>query len=78
MQDALQLLSDTLELEQTLVSEVLVGEKHKSLSMRIDNHLYSKLIGSAEDICDKVRYESLNLPHAGYWINTTTFTSLGL
>ena len=65
----LTLYSCSMELQDLIPKEVLIGEKQRTLSVRIDSYLHRKLLESAEGMRDKVRLGSLGLPHAGDWLN---------
>ena len=78
LQESLNHFAEVLQLEEPLIKEVLVGEKQRALSLRIDCRLHTSLVESADSTRDKVRYGSLGLPHAGDWVNVVPCSTLGL
>ena len=76
--EARELLSVLLDEEEVFSDESVRGLSQKQLSLKIDEKDHEKLLAGAELVRDKARLNSVQLPHAGDWLNVVPSPSLGL
>ena len=66
------------KVQQDLSQEELFSMSQKAISVKIDLQLQSFLADSLTDMRGKARFASLNLAHAGDWLNVVPSPVLGL
>ena len=76
--EAREHLSRVLNYEEILPEEVVSGLTQKELSLRIDTNDLKNLVEYVASTRDKARLLSVQLPHAGDWLNVIPSSSLGL
>ena len=76
--EAREHLSSVLEMEETIPREVVSGLSQKDLTVMMDGRLQNSLLDAAETPREKARLLSVQLPHAGDWLQVIPSPTLGL
>ena len=70
--------STVIDAEELLNIEVLAGTNQRGLSRRVNEARYKELKQGVICVRDETRLASLNLRHAGDWLNVVPSNALGL
>ena len=76
--DALALLTDVLEAEETLAKAALAEMNPQGLNQWIDRVSFRRMVDSMESVRDQTRLVSLGLEYAGDWLHVVSCIALGL
>ena len=77
-EEALEHLTEVMELEELVTEEAGTAHQQKEMSLIINEKVWQRLLSECSNTREKAHLNSVNLPHAGDWLYVVPSPTLGL